>query len=83
MTTARGELRKRLSDVDAEVGRTAQGTALDGLVGAPDIAAVWVGLPLERRRVVADLLMLVTVHRGRQGRPLGGDQVSLTSMRRA
>ena len=71
MTTASAELRKRLAGVEAEVGRAAQGTALDGLVGVPDVALVWAALPLERRRAVIDLLMVVTVHRGRQGRPVG------------
>lgn len=71
MTTASAALRERLAEVEAEVGRAAQGTALDGLVGAPEVPAVWAALPLDRRRAVIDLLMVVTVHRGRRGRPPG------------
>ncbi len=38
-----------------------QGSALDGLAGADDVAAAWKALSLDRRRAVIDLLAEVTV----------------------
>ncbi len=66
MTMAGAELRKRLAGVEAEVGRAAQGTALDGL-GVPDVAVVWAALPLQRRRAVIDLMRAVTGAPGSAG----------------
>ncbi|MGZ4666216.1 MAG: recombinase zinc beta ribbon domain-containing protein, partial [Frankiaceae bacterium] len=43
---------------------------LDGIIGAPDVAAKWATLPLSRRRGVVDMLLDVRVLRSPRGRHL-------------
>lgn len=50
----------KLDEVEAQMARSARGTALAPFVGH-DAAKVWKGLPLDRRRAVVRELMSVTV----------------------
>lgn len=65
------KLRERLAEVEREMAAAGRGNVLSGLVDAPDVAAAWEALHLDRRRAVIDVLMTITVHRTRKGRPPG------------
>ncbi|MGY1640059.1 recombinase family protein [Geodermatophilus sp. SYSU D00703] len=60
-------LRPQLAEAEARSRVVDSAPLLDGLVGAPDIRAVWEGLSLSRRRAVVDTLMTVTLMKTRQG----------------
>ncbi len=60
-------LRPRLEAAQAAARRVDDAPLLEGLVGAPDPARVWEGLPLGRRRAVIDLLLGIRVLRAQQG----------------
>jgi site-specific DNA recombinase len=60
-------LRPALTEAEARARVVDSAPLLDGLVGAPDVRAVWNGLSLSRRRAVVDTLMTVTLNRTRQG----------------
>jgi DNA invertase Pin-like site-specific DNA recombinase len=58
---ARGRARARLEQAEAEIAGATAPTPLAGLADAPDPAAVWAGLDIERRRAVLGALLTVTV----------------------
>ncbi|SFU07178.1 Recombinase [Geodermatophilus amargosae] len=60
-------LRPQLSEAEARSRVVDSTPLLDGLVGMPDVRAVWEGLSLSRRRAVVDTLMTITLNRTRQG----------------
>lgn len=60
-------IRAELAEVEAALADLAAGTVLDGLAGNPDVAAVWVGQPVERKRAVIDALVTVTALPGKRG----------------
>ncbi|SFO37139.1 Site-specific DNA recombinase [Geodermatophilus obscurus] len=62
-------LRGQLDALDARLA-AAGVSALAGIAG-PSAADVWPPLDLSRRRAIIDVLMTVTVHRARRGRPPG------------
>jgi site-specific DNA recombinase len=67
-------LRARLAEVDRQLARSAAGAApspLAGLADAPDPAAVWAQLPLDRRRAVIRVLADVAILPARKGRRPG------------
>lgn len=64
-------IRPQLQAVQTEIAEAAKGSVFSGVVDAPDVAAVWQALPLDRRRAVVDALMTVTIHPVRKGRPPG------------
>ena len=60
-------LRPQLAEAEKRLRTVDSAPLLDGLVGAPDVGAVWAQLPLSRRRAVVNLLLEIRVHRTRQG----------------
>jgi hypothetical protein len=62
---------ERLADVDAAIGEASRGSVLAGVADAPDPAAVWADLDLDRRRAIVDTLVSVTILPGRKGRRAG------------
>jgi hypothetical protein len=60
-------LRPQLAQAEKRMRTVDSAPLLDGLAGAPDVAAVWEQLPLSRRRAVVALLLDIRVHRTRQG----------------
>jgi site-specific DNA recombinase len=60
-------LRPQLAEAEARSRVVDSAPLLDGLVGVPDVRAVWDGLSLSRRRAVVDTLMRLTLNRTRQG----------------
>jgi len=61
------QLRPRLEAAQARTRVVDSTPPLAGLGGAEDVAAVWEGLPLSRRRRVVDLLLEVRVLRTKPG----------------
>lgn len=70
--TARGRAQDRLQRAEQAVTEATIPSPLDHLAGAPDVAAVWAGLDLGRRRAVLSELMTVTVLPILGERPRGG-----------
>jgi site-specific DNA recombinase len=64
-------LRRRLDEIDEQRANAARGSVLAGVVDAPDVAAAWERLDVDRRSAVIGALMSVTIHRTRKGRPPG------------
>lgn len=64
-------LRGRVAELEERLAGTAQGSALDGLIGVPDVAERWAELGLDRRRAVLAALLEVTVLPAPKGRPPG------------
>ncbi len=62
--------RAQLDRLDQQLAAAVTATALDGVAG-PQVAEVWPTLDLSRQRAILDIVMTVTVHRGRRGRPPG------------
>jgi len=60
-------LRPQLTEAEARSRVVESAPLLDGLVGVPDVRAVWESLSLSRHRAVVDTLMSVTLDRTRQG----------------
>jgi DNA invertase Pin-like site-specific DNA recombinase len=60
-------LRPQLTEAEARSRVVDSTPLLEGLVGMPDVRAVWEGLSLSRRRAVVDTLMTITLNRTRQG----------------
>ncbi|MET9158226.1 recombinase family protein [Streptomyces parvulus] len=61
-------VRDRLADIEQQMTSPARAAVLGDLVRSDDAVAAWVALPLDRKRSVIDLLMTVTVLKGRPGR---------------
>ena len=57
----RGRLRDRLAEVEARLLSVNTGHALDGVLGADDVAAVLKGLPLDRQRTIVEAVLRVTI----------------------
>lgn len=73
LLAATRELRARLDAVEAKIGQAGRSSALDGLAGAPDVAAAFAALSLDRKRAVLEQLVVVTVlPREHAGRLPGG-----------
>jgi site-specific DNA recombinase len=64
-------LRERLAAVDEQLGQAARGNVLAGVVDAPDVAAAWGRLDLDRKRAIIAELAEVVVRRTGKGRPRG------------
>jgi hypothetical protein len=64
-------LRGRLAEVDARIAAASRGSVLAGVVDAPDPAAVWARLDLDRRRAVVEVLVDVVILPARKGRRPG------------
>lgn len=64
-------LRARLDEVVLQQADAGRGSVFSGLAGAPDVAKVWYGLHLDRRRAVIAELCEVIVNRTKKGRPKG------------
>lgn len=58
---ARARANTRLERAEAGIAAATSSSPLAGIVDAPDPAAVWTGLDIDRRRAVLDCLMTVTV----------------------
>lgn len=65
------KLRDRKIEVEQQIADAGRGSVFSGIVDAPDVAAAWKLLHLDRRRTVIDTLMAITVHRTKKGRPPG------------
>jgi site-specific DNA recombinase len=68
--TMTGQVQAKLVAVEAQIADVGKVSVLGGLVGAKDVAAVWEGLDIDRRRAVIDTLMIITLHspgRGARG----------------
>lgn len=61
LTEGTSKLRRRLELAERAVAAAGHGDPVADLIGAEDLAAVWAGLELGRRRAVLDALMTVTV----------------------
>jgi len=64
-------LHARLAEVDAAIAAASRGSVLAGVVDAPDPAAVWARLDLDRRRAVVEVLVDVVIFPARKGRRPG------------
>jgi site-specific DNA recombinase len=64
-------IRAQRAEVEAELAASARGSVLAGVVDAPDPAAVWEGLDLDRRRAVLQVLVDVVIRPARRGRRPG------------
>jgi site-specific DNA recombinase len=64
-------LHGELAGVEAAIAEVSRSSVLAGVADAPDPAAVWSGLHLDRQRAIVDLLMAVTILPARKGRPKG------------
>lgn len=65
--------RSRLDEVERSIAERSRGSVLNGLMDVDDVAARWRALDLDRRRVVLDAFMTVTVlPRQAKGRLPGG-----------
>ncbi len=62
LRTGTARLRKRLDGIASELPALVVTPALEPLVTADDVGAVWDGLPVETRRTIINLLADVTVH---------------------
>lgn len=62
LRAATGRLREQLAAVEAEMADAGRVDALGPLVLAEDVTATWEALTVSRRRVVIDVLMVVTLH---------------------
>ena len=72
------QLRPQIAQAEARARVVDDTPLLDGVVGADDVAAAWVRLPLSRRRAIVDLLVTVTVNRRqRRGRGLDLDGIDV------
>jgi site-specific DNA recombinase len=64
-------IRTQRADISAQLADAGRGSVLAGVADAPDPAAVWQGLDLDRRRAVVDVLVQVVILPGRRGRRPG------------
>jgi site-specific DNA recombinase len=71
LSTASGLLRHQLVEVESRLAGASRGSVLAGLVGQDDPAGVWAAVDLDRKRVVIDHLMAVTLLPGQRGRRPG------------
>jgi DNA invertase Pin-like site-specific DNA recombinase len=62
---------ERLRAIDASVAEASRSSALEGIAGTPDPAAVWERLDLDRRRAVVAELVTVTILPAPKGRRPG------------
>jgi site-specific DNA recombinase len=61
----------RCAEVDAAIGQANRGSVFTGVVDAPDPAAAWAGLDLDRRRGIVAELLEITILPARRGRRPG------------
>ncbi|MFI0576207.1 recombinase family protein [Streptomyces tendae] len=61
-------VKERLAEVEQKMTSPARAAVLGDLVHSDDTVAAWTALPLARKRAVIDMLMTVTLLRGRPGR---------------
>jgi hypothetical protein len=72
LAIASGPLQKQLEAAEDRLAATVRPTVLGPFAATHDPAAVWDGLPLDRRRaVVAELVQAIIVHPAPRGRPAG------------
>jgi hypothetical protein len=71
MALSSGPLQERLAKVEERIAAAAQPSLLAPFAGEPDVAKVWDGLPLDRRRAIVRRLMTIEVLRARRGRVPG------------
>jgi site-specific DNA recombinase len=64
-------IRGRLSDVENQLAAVSSQPVLVDLAARRDVAKVWAGMDLSRRRLVVDTLMAVTILPAKRGRPAG------------
>jgi site-specific DNA recombinase len=69
--------RARLREIEGELASATRTTELDALIGVPDIAEVWAGLDLSRRRAVVSSLVDVTVHRSPLGKVFHPESIKI------
>ena len=74
----KGRLTARLADVEAAQHSASGHDPLAGLAGRPDIASVWVTLPLARQRQVLETLASVTVLAGTKALDATGVRITPT-----
>lgn len=77
LRTATERLRARLAEVETRMRSASRAPVLAELVGAPDVAARWEALPLDRRQAVVHVLMTVTILPAGRGRGFDPDTVKL------
>jgi site-specific DNA recombinase len=64
--------RKRLAKIEARMEVRSQRSVLASLpLGTDEIADIWTGLHLDKKRAIINALMTVTVQKARRGRPPG------------
>lgn len=65
------KLKERIAEIDGRLAAVVHMSALDGIAGRPDAAAVWQSLDLARRRAILAAVVEVTVLPAPRGRPKG------------
>jgi site-specific DNA recombinase len=60
-------IRTQREDITAALAAASRGSVLTGVADAPDVAEVWEGLDLSRRRAIVDVLLEVTILRAKRG----------------
>lgn len=60
-------IRTQREDITAALAAASRGSVLAGVADAPDVAEVWEGLDLSRRRAIVDMLLEVTILRAKRG----------------
>ncbi|WND34027.1 recombinase family protein [Streptomyces sp. BB1-1-1] len=61
-------VKERLAQIEQQMTSPARAAVLGELVRSEDVVAAWEALPLDRKRAVIDMLMTVTILKGRPGR---------------
>ena len=67
LRTATERIRAQIAEVELQLADAGRVDVLGDLAGAPDVAARWDGLGLDRQRAVIDVLMAITLHPPGQG----------------
>lgn len=81
LSTGTEELEAAVKAVDARIAAATSSSPLAGLAGEPDVAAMWPGLSLDRKRAVVDMLVTVTILPGKRGRKPNGAYFDPESVR--
>jgi hypothetical protein len=62
LRAATERMRASLTDVEDRMADAGRVDILGPVIGAADVKATWIGLPLARKRAVIDTLMSVKIH---------------------
>jgi site-specific DNA recombinase len=67
LASGTASIRTQREAVTEALAASSRGSVLQGVADAPDVAEVWEGLDLSRRRAIVDVLLQVTILRTKRG----------------